>query len=145
MLVTVLYGSDGYELDSQAHVYDGDPTGAILRAVETKSLHGFGNIPEYWTSTNELMATALSTVGVAPKMKAYGDTKETKRTVQDNRELLIEFHNIERIEPKEEPEEQPQEGTQGETQDLAKWRRFTINLCEGAIGALTRIITKLSN
>jgi len=129
-LVTIIYGPDGQKIDERVLEYDEDALAAILSAIEMKDVHGLERVPEYWSSTRELIATAISTVGVAPTYKRREETQITYRAVSENAEVLRELYNIE---PKGESQEEP----------LSKCRQIIINLCQGAIGALNQIITKL--
>ncbi|RSL35306.1 hypothetical protein D7Z54_01705 [Salibacterium salarium] len=132
-LCTSIFNENGEAIDELVTLYDGDSTAAILKAIEQKDVHGFETVPEYWSSNRELIATAISTVGVSPTFKSAKDTQATSRLVYDNAGILRELYGLSPQESAEEP------------QELAKWRRVVITVLESTANVCGRAANRLRN
>ncbi|WP_041601804.1 hypothetical protein [Halobacillus halophilus] len=136
-LVTILYGPDGHKTDEVAVLYYGDAAGAISSATEIAKGHGIVEALDYWTSTRELMAAALTVPGVAPTMKRSEETRETHKAIHGHRELFLELYGIK---PKEKPQQQDGENTE----TLSTWRRLIVGALESINLKTNYVIHKLT-
>jgi hypothetical protein len=91
-LVVIVFGHDGYLADYCCPLYQG-----VQHAVEfiSNSLMIHGETSALvWTSNNQLYTALLNVPGLAVEIKHRNDTNLTKRYIDNDREILIEFYGI---------------------------------------------------
>lgn len=96
-LVVVLYGKDGYFIDNIIVPYENTKI-AIKWLKALRNKHGIKSL-NVWTSNRELYAATLEVIGIAGEIKHADSTNETKRMIDEHRELLTELHGVKPLKP----------------------------------------------
>lgn len=96
-LVVILYGKDGYFIDNIIVPYENTKI-AIRWLKALRNRHGIKSL-NVWTSNRELYGAMLETVGIAGEIKHTDNTGETKRMIDEHKELLTELHEIKPTKP----------------------------------------------
>jgi hypothetical protein len=97
-LVVIAFGPDGYLVDYCCPTYEG-PAKAVEFVGYLLKAHGQSSA-RLWTSNTELYTAFLSVPGIGAEIKHPDDTAETKRMIDKDKKILIEFHEIKPQVPK---------------------------------------------
>lgn len=97
-LVVIAFGPDGYLVDYCCPTYEG-PDKAVEFIGNLLKSHGQSPV-RLWTSNTELYTAFLSVPGIGAEIKHPDDTAETKRMIEKDKKILIEFHEIKPRVPK---------------------------------------------
>lgn len=96
-LVISLYGKDGYFSDNIIVPYEN--TNISIRWLKAlRNRHGLKTL-NVWTSNIELYGATLEVVGISGEIKHTDNTIETKRMIDQHRQVLIELHDIKPFKP----------------------------------------------
>lgn len=97
-LVVIVFGPDGYLADYCCPTYEGPAKAVEFIGYLLKS-HG-QSAARIWTSNPELYTAFLSVPGIGAEIKHPDDTAETKRMIEKDKKILIEFQEIKPRVPK---------------------------------------------
>lgn len=97
-LVVIAFGPEGYLVDYCCPIYEG-PAKAVEFVGNLLEAHG-QSAARLWTSSTELYTALLSVPGIGAEIKHRDDTAETRRLIEKDKEILMEFHEIKPRVPK---------------------------------------------
>lgn len=91
-IVALLYGEDGLLLDVIARQCETPADG--IKAIQYLADFYLISTVELWTSNNALYLESLKTAGVPGIIKHPSDTIQTRRVIEQDRDLFIDLYAI---------------------------------------------------
>ncbi|MFD0588661.1 hypothetical protein ACFQZE_11650 [Paenibacillus sp. GCM10027627] len=100
-VVALLYNPEGRMVDGMTFLTAAESDVHTMLFVIRKLTEAHAiSVPEMWTSNRALYMETLSRPGVMATIKHPSDTRETRRHIEQNAEILRELYKIETLEPR---------------------------------------------
>lgn len=94
----ILYGTDGQQLDEIIVLFESH-SNVFAKIRELTRIYNIHTV-ELWTSNKELYIDSLKIAGIAGALKHVGDTKDTRRIIDRDINILKDLYDIKPVIPK---------------------------------------------